>query len=333
MPDCSDVRARMRAIASERRRFGYRRIGLVLEREDFVMNSKKPRRLDKEESLAVRRRRRDHNDVQPHSAPGGLNPAQARRASEVPEGWATDAALAPAPVISHQAPGPPSGLRASGGAGQPRTSRGRSSLRRLSNDAAHRRNLVGSAHGLDNSSSLRVETPAITPLGAGLVRHRSEGDGERHQRLLDRLARLQEAREAGPGPQLGDPEVQRPQAGFERPVTVAVAARVPRSAERSWRPAPIRPSTSASMMMRSTLSARLRRKTSSPMYRLWIVGHRIVSMRPAGRGPSGRVGTGRASGGCAARSASARCRSVGTRGGRGGAPRRWRRSGPRGGSP
>ena len=160
VPDCSDVRARMRAIASERRRFGYRRIGLVLEREDFVMNSKKPRRLDKEESLAVRRRRRDHNDVQPHSAPGGLNPAQARRASEVPEGWAT-AALAPAPVISHQAPGPPSGLRASGGAGQPRTSRGRSSLRRLSNDAAHRRNLVGSAHGLDNSSSLRVETPAI----------------------------------------------------------------------------------------------------------------------------------------------------------------------------
>ena len=106
MPDCSEVRARMRAIASERRRFGYRRIGLMLEREDVVMNSKKPRRLDKEESLAVRRRRRDHNDVRPHSAPGGLTFAKARRASEVPEGWAT-AALAPAPVISHQAPGPP----------------------------------------------------------------------------------------------------------------------------------------------------------------------------------------------------------------------------------
>ena len=105
MPDCSEVRARMRAIASERRRFGYRRIGLMLEREDVVMNSKKPRRLDKEESLAVRRRR-GRNDVRPHSAPGGLTPAQARRASEVPEGRAT-AALAPAPVISHQAPGPP----------------------------------------------------------------------------------------------------------------------------------------------------------------------------------------------------------------------------------
>ena len=38
-----------------------------------------------------------------------------------------------------------------------------------------------------------------------------------------------------------------------------------RSAERSWRPAPIRPSTSASMMICSTLSARLRRKSSSPL--------------------------------------------------------------------
>lgn len=56
-PDCPEVRARMREIAAERRRFGYRRIGLMLEREGIVMNSKKLRRLYKEEGLAVRRRR------------------------------------------------------------------------------------------------------------------------------------------------------------------------------------------------------------------------------------------------------------------------------------
>ena len=56
VPDCSEIRTRMREIAAERRRFGYRRIGLMLEREGIVMNSKKLRRLYKEEGLAVRRR-------------------------------------------------------------------------------------------------------------------------------------------------------------------------------------------------------------------------------------------------------------------------------------
>ncbi|HAE26571.1 MAG TPA: IS3 family transposase, partial [Hyphomonas adhaerens] len=37
----------MREIASERRRFGYRRIGLMLEREGITMNHKKLRRLYK----------------------------------------------------------------------------------------------------------------------------------------------------------------------------------------------------------------------------------------------------------------------------------------------
>ena len=55
--DCPEVRARMREIAAERRRFGYRRIGLMLEREGIVMNHKKLRRLYREEGLAVRRRR------------------------------------------------------------------------------------------------------------------------------------------------------------------------------------------------------------------------------------------------------------------------------------
>ena len=56
-PDNPQIRARMRAIAGERRRFGYRRIGLMLEREGIEMNHKKLRRLYKDEGLAVKRRR------------------------------------------------------------------------------------------------------------------------------------------------------------------------------------------------------------------------------------------------------------------------------------
>lgn len=57
LPDCSGIRQRMHEIASERRRFGYRRIGLMLEREGIKMNHKKLRRLYGEEGLAVKRRR------------------------------------------------------------------------------------------------------------------------------------------------------------------------------------------------------------------------------------------------------------------------------------
>ena len=57
VPDYPEIRQRMREIASERRRFGYRRIGLMLAREGMVMNHKKLRRLYREEGLAVKRRR------------------------------------------------------------------------------------------------------------------------------------------------------------------------------------------------------------------------------------------------------------------------------------
>ena len=50
------VRARLRALAGERRRFGYRRLGILLEREGVVMNEKKLFRLYTEEGLTVRRR-------------------------------------------------------------------------------------------------------------------------------------------------------------------------------------------------------------------------------------------------------------------------------------
>ena len=35
------IRARMRELAAERRRFGYRRLGILLAREGFKMNHKK----------------------------------------------------------------------------------------------------------------------------------------------------------------------------------------------------------------------------------------------------------------------------------------------------
>ena len=57
VPDNSDIRAKMRAIAEQRRRFGYRRIGLMLEREGIMMNHKKLRRIYGEEGLSVKRRR------------------------------------------------------------------------------------------------------------------------------------------------------------------------------------------------------------------------------------------------------------------------------------
>lgn len=57
MPDNPEIRTRMREIAAVRRRFGYRRIGLMLEREGITINHKKLWRLYKEEGLAVERRR------------------------------------------------------------------------------------------------------------------------------------------------------------------------------------------------------------------------------------------------------------------------------------
>ncbi len=56
-PDHPEVRERMREIAAERRRFGDRRIGLMLEREGIAMNHRKLGRLCNEEGLTVKRRR------------------------------------------------------------------------------------------------------------------------------------------------------------------------------------------------------------------------------------------------------------------------------------
>lgn len=55
--DHSEIRAEMREIAAQRRRFGYRRVGVMLERKGMIMNHKKLYRLYSEEGLSVRRRR------------------------------------------------------------------------------------------------------------------------------------------------------------------------------------------------------------------------------------------------------------------------------------
>ena len=55
-PDDGDLRERMKAIAHARRRFGYRRIHVLLGREGYAVNHKKLFRLYREEKLAVRRR-------------------------------------------------------------------------------------------------------------------------------------------------------------------------------------------------------------------------------------------------------------------------------------
>lgn len=52
------LRERLRALAEERRRFGYRRLTVLLRRDGLRVNHKRVYRLYREEGLAVRRRRR-----------------------------------------------------------------------------------------------------------------------------------------------------------------------------------------------------------------------------------------------------------------------------------
>ena len=55
-PDDTALREAMKTVAAERRRFGYRRIHIMLGRQGIVMNQKKLRRLYCEERLQVRKR-------------------------------------------------------------------------------------------------------------------------------------------------------------------------------------------------------------------------------------------------------------------------------------
>ena len=55
-PDDSALRTKLKELASQRRRFGYRRLGLLLARQGIRLNHKKLYRLYKEERLTVRKR-------------------------------------------------------------------------------------------------------------------------------------------------------------------------------------------------------------------------------------------------------------------------------------
>lgn len=75
-PDDGELREAMKAVAAERRRFGYRRIHVMLERQGIVMNQKKLRRLYREEKLQVRKRggrKRALGTRRPIGVPNGAN--------------------------------------------------------------------------------------------------------------------------------------------------------------------------------------------------------------------------------------------------------------------
>jgi transposase InsO family protein len=55
--DDAGLREKLRELANQRRRFGYRRLHVLLRREGIMINCKKTQRLYQEEGLAVRRRR------------------------------------------------------------------------------------------------------------------------------------------------------------------------------------------------------------------------------------------------------------------------------------
>ena len=55
-PDDADLRQAMKAVAAERRRFGYRRVHVMLERQGWQVSQKKLRRLYREEKLQVKKR-------------------------------------------------------------------------------------------------------------------------------------------------------------------------------------------------------------------------------------------------------------------------------------
>jgi putative transposase len=70
------VRKRLRELAAQRRRFGYRRLGWLLAREGHALNHKKLYRLYREERLMVRRRggrKRALGSRTPMMVPAGIN--------------------------------------------------------------------------------------------------------------------------------------------------------------------------------------------------------------------------------------------------------------------
>lgn len=75
-PDDASLRTRLRELAAQRRRFGYRRLLVLIRREGTRVNHKKLRRLYREERLQVRRRggrKRALGTRSPMTIPQGVN--------------------------------------------------------------------------------------------------------------------------------------------------------------------------------------------------------------------------------------------------------------------
>ncbi len=75
-PSPPGLRERLRSLAQERRRFGYRRLGILLKREGWAVNHKRVYRLYGEEGLQVRRRKRKRvnpAERRPLTLPSGMN--------------------------------------------------------------------------------------------------------------------------------------------------------------------------------------------------------------------------------------------------------------------
>ena len=74
--DDARLRGRLRALAAERRRFGYRRLHALLRREGFAVNHKTVYRIYREEGLQVRKRKRkriaqgERRPLMPPAVPG-----------------------------------------------------------------------------------------------------------------------------------------------------------------------------------------------------------------------------------------------------------------------
>ena len=74
--DDTELRATLKALAHERRRFGYRRLHILLRRAGATVNHKKVFRLYREERLTVRRRsgrKRSIGTRAPMAIPQGAN--------------------------------------------------------------------------------------------------------------------------------------------------------------------------------------------------------------------------------------------------------------------
>ena len=68
-----ELRNRIAELAAQKRRYGYRRIHVLLRREGWSMNHKRTYRLYREQGLAVRRRKR-----KPHRADLAATPVRAK---------------------------------------------------------------------------------------------------------------------------------------------------------------------------------------------------------------------------------------------------------------